>query len=81
MMWNYDHGWQFGMGYGFNWIFMVAFGALVIWAVISIVRNVSRRGRIGEEPAQAILERRFALGELNAAEYKKMTHMLAKPGK
>lgn len=81
MMWNNGEWWQFGMGYGFHWIFMVAFWGLVIWAVVALIRNVRRRGGSGEEPAQAILERRFARGELNSTEFKKMTQTLANAGK
>ena len=80
MMWNYNEWWQFGMGYGFHWIFMLAFWGLVIWAVVSLFRR-SANGGGGEESARAILERRFAKGELSAAEFKKMSDTLDKSGK
>lgn len=81
MMWNNGEWWQFGMGYGFHWVFMIAFWALVIWAVIALVRSFrGARSSGSEEPAQAILERRFARGELSAAEFKKMRGTLAKAG-
>lgn len=79
MMWNHGEWWRFGMGYGFHWVFMIAFWVLVIWALIAFVRRFGVGGSAGsKESAQAILERRFARGELSAAELKKMMHTLAK---
>ena len=38
MMWNYNDWWQMGMGYGFHWIFMVAFWGLLIWGAYALFR-------------------------------------------
>ena len=67
------------MGYGFHWFFMAACWGLVSWAVIALFMSAVR-GRAGasEDSAQGILEQRFARGELNAMEFKKMTDTLAK---
>lgn len=85
MMWNYNEWWQMGMGYGFHWIFMIAFWGLVIWAVIALVRSAGKGDGESKVSAKAqspqeILERRFARGELNAGEFKKMMETLARAG-
>ena len=56
--------------------------ALVIWALIALVRHFGGGRSTGEEEsAQAILEMRFARGELSTAEFKKMVATLAKAGR
>ena len=70
------------MGYGFHWVFMIALWVLVIWALITLVRRFGGGGSAGEEEsAQAILNRRFAQGELSAADFEKMMNILAKAGR
>jgi len=69
----YDDG---GMGWG-GWVLMsmvmVAFWAVLILAVVMIVRNVGWDRRPGDDAprrgAQDILDERFARGEIDADEY------------
>ena len=82
MMWNYNEWWQYGMGYGFHWVFMIAFWGLVVWGAITLFRTTGRRNATqNEDSAQVILEQRYARGELNATEFEKMTKTLAKARK
>jgi putative membrane protein len=59
-----------GMGWG-GWfvgsLMMIAFWALVIWAVLTFVRGPVAR-RPGDDPEE-VLARRFAAGEIDEAEY------------
>jgi len=48
---------------------MIAFWALVIWGVVTLVRGSERTG--GERRAEDILAERFASGELDEAEYRR----------
>ena len=69
------------MGYGWGmgpagWIFMGLFWVLVIglivWAVVTLLPNVRSTGRrAGQESPMEILDRRFALGEIDAEQYRR----------
>jgi putative membrane protein len=70
-------GWyQDGMGWG-GWIVMslvmVAFWALVVFAVVAIFRGTSASSRPADQPTNRdpmqILEERFARGEIDAEEF------------
>jgi putative membrane protein len=60
----YGGGWLIGMG--MMLVFWVAVILLVIWAVRSLF---PRQSRSAQDQALEILQRRYAKGEINAAEY------------
>lgn len=74
MMWGWD-----GMAAG-GWIFMTVFWvaliALVVWAVAALFpRGRSDDGARRDSP-EDILDRRYARGELDAEEYRRMREAL-----
>jgi putative membrane protein len=80
------------MGYGWGmgtagWIFMVLFWVvvigLVVWAVVTLTPGSRSDARARAETPQEILDRRFALGELDAEEYRRAHEELAatRPGR
>lgn len=82
-------GWyQDGMGWG-GWIamslVMVAFWALVVFAVVAIFRGTSSNTRSADRPTNRdpmqILEERFARGEIDAEEYHTRAEVLRTGGR
>src|SRR6266545_117587 len=73
-------GYGFGMGLA-GWIFMglfwVAVIALVVWAVVALLPGSRSGGPGRRETPQEILDRRFALGELDAEQYRRARDELA----
>ncbi len=70
MMWNYEVGWA-------GWLVMaatmVAFWALVVFAVVALFRgsgggSTPAEGR-SDHDAERILDQRFARGEIDTEEY------------
>jgi putative membrane protein len=68
------------MGYGWGmgpagWIFMGLFWlvviGLVIWAVVALLPRPGQPGRGRAETPEEILDRRFALGELDVEQYRR----------
>ncbi len=73
-------GYGFGMGFA-GWIFMALFWivliGLVVWAVVALLPG-SRSGARGRpETPEEILDRRFALGELDVEQYRRAREELA----
>ncbi len=73
-------GYGWGMGFA-GWIFMALFWIVVIggvvWAAIALLPG-SRSGARGRpETPEEILDRRFALGELDAEQYRRARDELA----
>ena len=70
-MMGYINDW--GIGFGFGWLFMIVFWALIIWVVLVLTKSVSGRGyghrRHHEKTALDILKERYAKGEINKAEF------------
>jgi putative membrane protein len=61
---------------GFSWwwmlpmmLFMVALVGAVIWALVAVTRSDGTTGEAQRATAEDILSKRFALGEIDAAEY------------
>ncbi len=76
-------GYGWGMGFA-GWIFMALFWIVVVggvvWAVVALLPG-SRAGVRGRrETPEEILDRRFALGELDAEQYRRAREELAATG-
>ena len=77
MMGNYGEWSQYGMGFGFHWIFFLAFWGLLIWGAISLARIARRPSASAAQPpaqppaalALNILAERYARGELTREEF------------
>jgi putative membrane protein len=74
------------MGYGFGmgpagWIFMGLFWlaviALVVWAVVALLPGTRGVGPGRRDTPLEILDRRFALGELTAEQYRQAREELS----
>ena len=79
MMWNNGDWWQYGMGFGFHWVFMIVFWALVIWGAVALFRTAARgSARAHSNSALDILEERYARGELGLEEFANMRKVLGK---
>lgn len=64
--------WNCGTGSA-GWVVMslalVAFGAIVVFAIVAIFRGGGREVRHGGGSPQQLLDERFARGEIDAEEY------------
>lgn len=76
--WMPHAGMGYGMGYGFGWIFAILFWALLIVAIVALVKwlfTSSGGGRAGnahgssQRNALAILEERYARGEIDREDF------------
>ena len=67
-------GWGFGVGW-FGFVMMAVFGAVIIVAIIFLIRWLvvsSRTGSHGQKPEETaleILKKRYARGEINREEF------------
>ena len=72
---------MWGWGSGFGWIWMLIVGAVVIGGVVWIVTQLSTRNgpreRGGSSDARSILDERFARGEIDEAEYRRIRDELS----
>ncbi len=71
-------GWGYGMMGGFGWVFMLLLVIVVVALVVGLLRDVfvGMRGHHGASrapgsSARAILDERYARGEIDADEYKR----------
>ena len=79
MMW-YDGGWGWGAWLGGS-LMMVVFWGLVAWVVVTLVRHSNATNReptsdAGPGDAMAVLERRFAAGEIDEDEFRRRRDVL-----
>lgn len=74
MMW---HDWGWG-GWLVGGVGMVAFWAVVVWAIVMLVRQPDTKSVAGPAPARPedILAERFARGEIDADEYARRRDVL-----
>jgi putative membrane protein len=81
MMFWYGGGWAWWQA-GLMWIAMIAFWALLIWAVYALVTGIARRPGEAKQPegqagsAQRILDERLARGEIDTEEYQRLRDVL-----
>jgi putative membrane protein len=81
MMFWYGGGWAWWQA-GLMWLAMIAFWALLIWAVYALVTGITRRpgepeGHGGQDgAARRILGERLARGEIDAEEYQRLRDLL-----
>jgi putative membrane protein len=81
MMFWYGSGWAWWQA-GLMWLAMIAFWALLVWAVYALVTGATRRSGEPERPgeqgggARRILDERLARGEIDAAEYQRLRDLL-----
>ncbi len=69
---EYFHGW----GMGFGWIVPI----LLILLILYILQGRDEKREEEKSDAQAILDRRFATGEISKEEYEARTRLLKKNG-
>jgi putative membrane protein len=82
MMFWYGGSWAWWQA-GLMWLAMIAFWALLIWAVYALVSGItSRSGETGQDgqrqPGDAwrILDQRLARGEIDTEEYQRLRGVL-----
>jgi putative membrane protein len=81
MMFWYGGGWAWWQA-GLMWLAMIAFWALLIWAVYALVTGIVRRpdqaGPGGQQPgdAQRILDERLARGEIGTEESQRLRDVI-----
>lgn len=68
-------------GFGFGWIFMILWGALIIVGITVLVKWMSAPpaadgSSVGESKALNILKERYARGEIDEQEFQKKKHDL-----
>ena len=82
MMFWYGGSWAWWQA-GLMWLVMIAFWALIIWAIYALVVGITRRpdqaspdGQRQPGDARAILDERLARGEIDAEEYQRLRDLL-----
>ena len=70
------------MGWGgmfFGPLMMIGFFALFVFVVVMIIKAVSNKGpdqSASDDPSLSLLKKRYAAGEIDAAEYQDRKHQL-----
>ena len=83
MMFWYGSGWAWWQA-GLMWVGMIAFWALLIWAVYAVVKSITTRDAGQPEPSggrpaadpRRILDERLARGEIDPDEYQRLRDVL-----
>jgi putative membrane protein len=76
MMFWYGGGWAWWQA-GLMWVGMIAFWALLIWAVYALVKGIARRPEPpGGDDARSILDQRLARGEISPEEYQRLRGLI-----
>jgi putative membrane protein len=82
MMFWYGGGWAWWQA-GLMWLAMIAFWALLIWAIYAIITGITRRpdqsgpgGQRQPGDARRILDERLARGEIDPDEYQRLRDVL-----
>lgn len=76
------YGWGMGpAGWIFMGLFWVVVIGLVVWAVVTLLPGTWPGGRAQPETPEQILDRRFALGEIDAEQYRLAREELAAAGR
>jgi putative membrane protein len=72
------YGWGMGLA---GWIFMGLFWfvviGLVVWGIAALLPGAQSRGQGRPEGPEEVLDRRFALGEIDAEQYRRARDELA----
>ncbi len=72
------YGWGMGLaGWIFMGLFWVAIIGLVVWAVVALLPGSRPGGHGRPDTPEEILDRRFALGEIDAEQYRRAREELA----
>jgi putative membrane protein len=72
------YGWGMGLaGWIFMGLFWVAIIGLVVWAVVALLPGSRPGGHGRPEAPEEILDRRFALGEIDVEQYRRAREELA----
>ena len=82
MFWYGSGGWAWWQA-GLMWLAMIAFWALLIWAVYALVTGSTRRpgqadsgGQRQPDDPRRILDERLARGEVDTEEYQRLRDLL-----
>jgi putative membrane protein len=74
-----DVGWGWWM---FGSVMMLSFWGLVAWAIVSLVRvQEPRSSNTAPDSPREIADRRFAAGEIDADEHRRIVEQLERPGR
>lgn len=66
-----------GGGWGFGWLGMIVFWALIILVFVALVKWLSaRNGPASEVTPLQVLKQRYARGEIDEKEYERKKHNL-----
>ena len=83
MMFWYGGGWAWWQA-GLMWVGVIAFWALLIWAVYAVIKSITTRDAGQPEPSgqrqaadpRRILDERLARGEIDPEEYQRPREVL-----
>lgn len=67
--------------FGFGWVFMLVFWALIVWGVVALIKgfnNSDHHNKQDEDKAFSLLRERYAKGDLSKKEYEEKKSDLMK---